>query len=103
MIMYFLAFFITLAFTFYIFYKVKQVRSNRPMEKKWLSAKASMALGLFVALFGVNQLVLFPGTITYIVGALFILIGLGSCWAGFKLYKHVLPYAEREAKELDGN
>jgi amino acid transporter len=101
--MYFLAFFITLAFTFYIFYKVKQARSNRPMEKKWLSAKASMALGLFVALFGVNQLVLFPGTITYIVGALFILIGLGSCWAGFKLYKHVLPYAEREAKELDGN
>jgi amino acid transporter len=103
MIMYFLAFFITLAFTFYIFYKVKQVRSNRPMEKKWLSAKASMALGLFVALFGVNQLVLFPGTITYIVGALFILIGLGSCWAGFKLYKHVLPYAEREAKELNDN
>jgi amino acid transporter len=101
--MYFLAFFITLAFTFYIFYKVKQVRSNRPMEKKWLSAKASMALGLFVALFGVNQLVLFPGTITYIVGALFILIGLGSCWAGFKLYKHVLPYAEREAKELNDN
>jgi amino acid transporter len=101
--MYFLAFFITLAFTFYIFYKVKQVRSNRPMEKKWLSAKASMALGLFVALFGVNQLVLFPGTITYIVGALFILIGLGSCWAGFKLYKHVLPYAEREAKELKGS
>jgi amino acid transporter len=103
MIMYFLAFFITLAFTFYIFYKVKQVRSNRPMEKKWLSAKASMALGLFVALFGVNQLVLFPGTVTYIVGALFILIGLGSCWAGYKLYKHVLPYAEREAKELNGN
>jgi amino acid transporter len=103
MIMYFLAFFITLAFTFYIFYKVKQVRSNRPMEKKWLSAKASMALGLFVALFGVNQLVLFPGTITYIVGALFILIGIGSCWAGFKLYKHVQPFAEREAKELNGN
>ncbi|NQD66942.1 hypothetical protein HP456_13585 [Bacillus haikouensis] len=101
--MYFLAFFITLAFTFYIFYKVKQVRSNRPMEKKWLSAKASMALGLFVALFGVNQLVLFPGTVTYIVGALFILIGLGSCWAGYKLYKHVLPYAEREVKELNGN
>jgi amino acid transporter len=101
--MYFLAFFITLAFTFYIFYKVKQVRSNRPMEKKWLSAKASMALGLFVALFGVNQLVLFPGTVTYFVGALFILIGIGSCWAGYKLYKHVLPYAEREAKELNGN
>ncbi|XXM71033.1 YtpI family protein [Lysinibacillus sphaericus] len=101
--MYFLAFFITLAFAFYIFYKIKQVRSNRPMEKKWLSAKASMALGLFVTLFGVNQLVLFPGTVTYIVAALFILIGLGSIWAGYKYYRHVLPYAEREAKELNGN
>ncbi|WP_064092613.1 YtpI family protein [Rossellomorea aquimaris] len=99
--MYFLAFFIVLAFTFYIFYKIKQVRTRRPMEKKWLSAKASIALGLFVTLFGLNQLLLFPSTITYFIGGLFILIGLGSCWAGYKMYKHVLPYAEREAKELD--
>ncbi len=70
------------------------------MEKKWLSAKASIALGLFVALFGLNQMILFQTTITYFIGGLFILIGLGSCWAGFKLYKHVLPYAEREEKEL---
>ena len=71
------------------------------MEKKWLSAKASIALGLFVTLFGLNQMLLFPSTITYFIGGLFILIGLGSCWAGYKMYKHVLPYAEREAKELD--
>jgi amino acid transporter len=99
--MYFLALLIVVTFTFYVFYKIRQVRTNRPMEKKWLSAKASIALGLFVALFGINQLFLFPGTLTYFIGGLFILIGLGSCWAGYKLYKHVLPYAQREAKELD--
>lgn len=99
--MYFFAFFVVLAFSFYLFYKVKQVRTKRPMEKKWLSAKSSMALGLFVALFGINQLILFSGTVTYLVGIFFILIGAGSLWMGFRYYKHVLPYAQREAEELN--
>ncbi|MDF1511842.1 YtpI family protein, partial [Robertmurraya sp. DFI.2.37] len=33
------------AFTFYIFYKVKYFRTQRPAEKKWVSAKATVALG----------------------------------------------------------
>ncbi len=100
--MFVLAIFIVLTLTFYIFYKVRQVRSNRPMEKKWLSAKASIALGFFIALFGINQLFIYQMTITYVISAIFIVIGLGSCWAGWKMYRHVLPFAIREAEELDG-
>ena len=90
---------IVLSFAFYIFYKVKYVRSRRPAEKKWLSAKSSIALGVFVALFGVNQLFLFQSTVTYIVAAIFIIVGSLSVWAGLKAYKFYLPLAAKEASE----
>ncbi|WP_210364935.1 YtpI family protein [Bacillus sp. REN3] len=94
-----LAALIVISFVFYIYYKVKYVRSRRPAERKWLSAKSSIALGLFVALFGVNQLFLFHTTVTYIVASIFIIIGSMSAWAGFKAYKYFLPIAAKEAEE----
>jgi len=83
---------IVLSFVFYIFYKIKYVRSKRPAERSWLSAKSSIALGLFVALFGINQLFLFQTAVTYIVGSL-------SVWGGIKAYKFYLPQAAKEAQE----
>ncbi|MCP3741169.1 YtpI family protein [Rossellomorea sp. BNER] len=99
--MYAFVFLIVVSFTFYIVYKVRSVRTNRPVEKRWLSAKSSIALGLFVGFFGINQLFLRQTTVTYIIAALFILIGFGSVWAGWKAYRHYLPYAISEAEELD--
>jgi len=90
---------IVLSFVFYIFYKIKYVRSKRPAERKWLSAKSSIALGLFVGLFGLNQVFLFQTTITFIVAAIFIIIGSMSIWSGVKAYKFYLPLAAKEAKE----
>ncbi|MGA9227278.1 MAG: YtpI family protein [Mesobacillus sp.] len=89
---------IVLSFVFYIFYKIKYVRSKRPAERKWLSAKSSIALGLFVGLFGLNQVFLFQTTLTYIVAAIFIIIGSMSVWSGVKAYKFYLPLAAEEAK-----
>ncbi|MFD2446324.1 YtpI family protein [Bacillus sp. CGMCC 1.16607] len=94
----FLVAFIVISFVFYIFYKVKYVRSKQPYERRWISAKSSMALGLFVALFGVNQLFLFHTTVTYIVAAIFIVMGVSSIWTGWKAYKHFLPLAIEEAE-----
>ncbi|MFK2824652.1 YtpI family protein [Bacillus sp. B190/17] len=95
-----LVFIIVLSFVFYILYKVQYVRSRRPMEKKWLSAKSSMALGLFVGCFGLNTLFIHQTTTSYIVAALFLLIGFASLWVGFKAYRHFRPFAQREAEEL---
>ncbi|MEW8971117.1 YtpI family protein [Mesobacillus sp. LC4] len=94
-----LVFLIVLSFVFYIFYKIKYVRSKRPAERSWLSAKSSIALGLFVGLFGINQLFLFQTTVTYIVSAIFIIMGSMSVWAGIKAYKFYLPHAAKEAQE----
>jgi predicted Abi (CAAX) family protease len=92
---------IVISFAFYLFYKIKYVRSKRPAERKWLSSKSSIALGLFVCLFGFNQLFLYHTMITYIVAAIFILIGGLSAVSGIKAYKYYLPYAAKEAKSID--
>lgn len=69
------------------------------MERKMLNGKSRMALGIFVALFGINQLFLYHTTVTYIVAAVFIVMGCLSAWAGFKHYRYHLPYAEKEAEQ----
>jgi amino acid transporter len=93
-------FLIIISFSLFLFYKVKYVRSKRPAEKDWLSAKSSIALGLFVALFGINQLFLFQTTVTYIVAAIFIIVGGLSLYNGIGAYKYYLPYARKEAEEM---
>ncbi|WP_042459672.1 YtpI family protein [Neobacillus dielmonensis] len=93
---------IAISFAFYIFYKTKYFRSNRPVEKKWLSAKGNIALGLFVCLFGVNHLVFISETaVSYLVAAIFTLYGAYFSWVGVKKYKHYLPFAIEEAKMTD--
>lgn len=89
-----------ISLSFYVFYKAKYFRSRRPAEKKWISSKATVALGLFVALFGLNQFFINPTTVGYIVGTVFILLGAFNVWGGVKSYKHYLPYAIEEAEQL---
>lgn len=92
---------IGLAFLFYLFYKMKQFRSKRPAERKWHSSKASISLGFFVLLFGINQLFLFKTTTTYVVSAIFIVIGAINIIGGYKLFKYYFPLAAEEADKLD--
>ncbi|MBM7701221.1 YtpI family protein [Metabacillus iocasae] len=84
---------------FYVYLKLKYVRSKRPIEKQWLSAKSSIALGVFVLFFGINQWFIYQTTLSIIVGLLFVLIGAGSIWAGVRAYKHYLPFVIKEAQE----
>ena len=91
---------IVISLAFYLFYKVKSVRTQLPMEKKWISGKSLVALGAFVALFGINQLFLFQSTVTYIIAGIFILIGGTSLLGGYKMYKFYLPHAIEEAEHV---
>ncbi|MCQ6273418.1 YtpI family protein [Bacillus sp. V3B] len=91
---------IIFSLAFYIFYKAKYFRTNLPAEKKWIAAKSSMALGSFIALFGLNQLFLFQSTVTYIVATIFIILGLINILGGIKAYKYFRPLAAKEVQEL---
>lgn len=90
---------ITISFAFYIFYKMKFFRTQRPVEKKWISAKSSICLGLFVLFFALNTFFLHQSYVSYIVGAIFAIVGGGSLWAGFRAYKYYLPLVIDEAQQ----
>lgn len=95
----FLVILIVFSLAFYIFYKAKYIRCKLPAEKRWISAKSSMALGSFVGFFGINQLFLYQTTITYIIAGIFIVLGGINVWAGMKAYKYFLPLAAKEIQE----
>jgi hypothetical protein len=95
--------FIIFSLAFYAYYKIKYFRSNRPMERRWISAKSSIALGAFMFFFAINQFIIHQTTISLIIGIVFLLVGGGSAWAGFRAYKHYLPLVIEEAKQLGKN
>jgi O-antigen/teichoic acid export membrane protein len=90
---------IIFSLSFYVYYKIKYFRSKRPIERQWISAKSSIALGSFVFFFALNQFFLHRTTVSFIVGIVFLLVGGGSIWAGYRAYKHYLPLAIKEAEE----
>ncbi|WP_053367378.1 YtpI family protein [Bacillus sp. FJAT-27245] len=89
---------IVFSLAFYVFYKIKYVRSTKPAERKWISAKSGIALGLFVLTFGLNQLYLNHSKVAYIIAAIFIILGGINIWSGIKAYKFYMPYAIKEAE-----
>ncbi|MDA7027211.1 YtpI family protein [Bacillus sp. CLL-7-23] len=94
----FFVFFIVISAIFYLYYKVKYVRTKRAVEKEYFSAKSSMCLGLFIMFFGTNLLLLNRDALSSGIGIIFILTGIGSMWAGYKAYKHYLPLLAKENK-----
>ncbi|ELK22819.1 putative membrane protein, YtpI family [Anoxybacillus flavithermus TNO-09.006] len=90
---------IVFSLSFYLYYKIKYVRSKKPMERKWISAKSSMALGSFVFFFAINQFFVHRSTVSLIVGIVLLLVGAGSIWAGYRAHRYYFPLAVKEAEE----
>lgn len=91
-------FLIVLSLVFYLYYKTKQFRTALPIRRKWYASTASMGLGSFVAFFGINQLFLFNGAITYVVAAVFVILGGAMIIHNFKAAKHYHSFVEEEAE-----
>ncbi|MGG3843714.1 YtpI family protein [Anoxybacillus kestanbolensis] len=90
---------IVFSLAFYLFYKIKYFRSKKPMERKWISAKSSIALGSFVFFFAINQFLIHRSTVSLIIGIVFVLFGAGSIWAGYRAHRYYFPLAVKEAEE----
>lgn len=94
--------FIIVSFVFYIYYKIKHVRSKLPMTKKYVGGKSRMMLGFFVLFFGINTLFINDKFVSYMIAGLFIIVGAISIYDGFRHYRFFLPYAIEEF-EADKN
>jgi len=87
---------IVLTFVFYFYFKTKQYRSDLPIAKKWYANRALVALGSLLFFFGLNQLSLFPSTLTYVISGLFIVLGLITMITYFRVAKHYGQFVEEE-------
>lgn len=92
----FIVFFIVLAFVAYFYFKTRQFRSTLPIRKKWYQSKAGIALGAFIMLFGINQAYLFPSTITFVVVAIFIILGIALLIDNTKKMRHYGQFIQEE-------
>ncbi|WP_017756101.1 YtpI family protein [Calidifontibacillus oryziterrae] len=84
---------------FYIFYRVQYFRIKQPYHRQWLSSKATIALGLFMLFFGVDQLLLWHTTTAKVVGSVFALVGTVYAVQGFRTYRFYQPKAIEEAEQ----
>jgi len=87
---------IVLAIVFYFYFKTKQFRSELPIAKKWYANRALVALGSLLFFFGLNQLFLFQTTLTYVISALFIVLGLITMITYYRVAKHYGQFVEEE-------
>lgn len=91
-----LALLIIITFVFYLYFKTKQFRTNLPIRKKWYANRAGVALGILLILFGINQLIIYHTTLTYVVCAIMIIFGF---YASLNYNKRVRHYGQYVAEE----
>lgn len=89
-----------LSLVFYFYFKMRQFRTTYllPIRKKMFASMASVALGLFLVFFGVNQIIIFNKLVIYIVSALFVALGLYVSIFNFRAAKHYQKFVIEEAK-----
>ncbi|WP_203333215.1 YtpI family protein [Planococcus beigongshangi] len=91
-------FLIVISAVFYFYYKTKQFRATLPIRKKWYAATASLFLGSFILFFGINQLMVFTGIVTYIISGIFIILGLALVIHNYKAARHYHKFVAEETR-----
>ncbi|MDN4607301.1 YtpI family protein [Sporosarcina highlanderae] len=97
---FFLVFFIVASGVFYFYFKTRQFRTSYvfPIRKKMFASKAGSFLGGLLLFFGINQLILFQGTTTYLVSGLFIVFGAYIIFFNTKATKHYKQFVDEETR-----
>ncbi len=91
-------FLIVFSAVFYLYYKTKQIRTRLPVRKNWYATRASIGLGSFITFFGINQIVIFQTAVTYIIGGIFIILGIGIIIHNVKANRHYQKFLDEETR-----
>lgn len=97
---FFLVFLIIACAVFYFYFKTRQFRTRQvfPIRKKMYASMAGASLGGLSLFYGINQLILFDGIITYIIVAVFIAVGAYVGIFNYRAYKHYRSFVDEETK-----
>ncbi|KQL37945.1 hypothetical protein AN960_13300 [Bacillus sp. FJAT-25509] len=79
---------VIISFLFFLFYVTKFFFTSELLTKKIAGSRARLTFGLFLLLYGINQMVAKLELITICVGILFILFGVANLYRGYLQNKH---------------
>ncbi|TFB25038.1 hypothetical protein E3U55_01200 [Filobacillus milosensis] len=79
---------IVVTFVLYIFFKVQILRSKDTLYMHFTNAKARMALGGFLSIFGMNQYYYYQTQLALFICIAFLVLGIAQIVYGYKLFKH---------------
>jgi hypothetical protein len=83
---------------FYFYFKTRQFRTRQvfPIRKKMYASMAGASLGGLLLFFGINQLILFDGIATYVIAAIFMLLGVYVGIFNYRAFKHYKRFVDEE-------
>ncbi|MEE6449530.1 YtpI family protein [Gottfriedia acidiceleris] len=79
---------VIISFLFFLFYVTKFFFTSELLTKKIAGSRARLTFGLFLLLYGINQMVAKLELITICVGIVFILFGAANLYRGYLQNKH---------------
>ncbi len=88
----------------FLLFKVRQIRSRRDVQSAHFNSISRIWLGLLILAFGLNTIIQFHTAVSYIIGALFIILGAYNIWhfnAARKYFKGNLPIEEEAWEEFE--
>lgn len=90
----------------FILYKIRQFRTNREVRTVYYNSISRIWLGIMILSFGLNSIIQFGTSVSYLVGILFIAIGAYNIWyfnKARKKFKGNLPIEEKAWEEFEKN
>ncbi|WP_088068595.1 YtpI family protein [Gottfriedia luciferensis] len=87
---------VIISFLFFLFYVTKFFFTSELLTKKIAGSRARLTFGLFLLLYGVNQIVANVELLTICVGIVFIIFGIANLYRGYLQNKH---YKAIESKQ----
>src|SRR5699024_3550697 len=88
----------------FLLFKVRQVRSRRDVQSAHVNSISRIWLGPLILAFGLNTIIQCQTAVSYIIGALFIILGAYNIWhfnAARKYFKGNLPIDEEAWEEFE--
>jgi hypothetical protein len=79
---------VIISFLFFLFYVTKFFFTSELLTKKIAGSRARLTFGLFLLLYGINQIVIDFELIRICVGIVFILFGVANLYRGYLQNKH---------------
>lgn len=79
---------IILSIIIYFYYKFTLLREPDPLTQEIKNAKARIALGIFLSMFGINQYLFYQTQIALFITLVLLFFGIIQGYGGIKRYLH---------------